>query len=99
MAEKKDTALEKTKKQVKRDIQGQLDAADYATGVKQPNIKKSKTDQKKAEADKKKIDLDDFLKEAEKGFVDITPDKNDKPFRGNLTNVKIERITEGDGKY
>jgi hypothetical protein len=96
----KDTELEKTKRSVRRDIQQQIDAADYATGVKQPNIKGSKTDtNKKKKTDTSKLDIDDYLKQAEKGFVDVTPEKSDKPFNGNLNNVKITRLTEGDGKY
>lgn len=94
---KPDKQLEATKKKMKKDIQGQIDSADLATGVKTIDTKKSKSGKKNESTTR--LDIDDFLKEAEKGFVDVTPEKNDKPFNGNLTNVKIQRISTGDGKY
>lgn len=95
---KKDPGLEATKKKMKADLDGVSHSADILTGKTTPDGKvfKNKT---KDKSSTKLLDIDDFLKEAEKGFVDVTPEKGDKPFNGTLGNVQIERLTKGTGKH
>lgn len=102
---KSNPELDNTKKAIKRDIQGQIDAADYAMGIKTPegkafNRSNTTSGSKKNNSTDQKIDIDDYLKQAERGYTDITPQEKDEPFNNNLLrNVKIKRISKGDGKY
>lgn len=100
-----DPELDAAKRSIRRDIDGQSDAADYAMGIKTPEGKAFRTSNtttnttNRNKSDQGKLDIDDYLKQAEKGFIDVTPEDKDVPFNGNLKNVRIKRISKGDGKY
>lgn len=98
-AKKPDPQLEATKKKMRADLEGVNKSADILTGKATPDGKIFNKKNIKTPDSKKLIDIDDFIKEAEKGFTDATPEKNDKPFSGSLGNVQIERLTKGTGKH
>lgn len=97
---KPDPQIEATKKKMRADLEGVTKSADILTGKVTPDGKvfNSKKNIKTSDS-KKLIDIDDFIKEAQRGFTDTTPEKNDKPFNGTLGNVQIERLTKGTGKH